>query len=81
MTTEDRELESLIATSNSFEKQALDLAAENKALLGLVSEISQMCIGEIAMGYKLDSQYIGNRIYEVTGLTSPELIKKVGANG
>ena len=63
--------------TSSYEQQQIDLIAERNGLLELASEISQMCIGEIAMGHKLDAQYIGNRIYEVTGLTSPELIKKL----
>lgn len=63
--------------TSSYQQQQIDLIVERNNLLELASEISQMCIGEIAMGYKLDAQYIGNRIYEVTGLTSPELIKKL----
>ena len=46
-------------------------------VLDLLTEISQMCIGEISLNYKLDAQYIGQRIYEVTGLTAPELLKKL----
>ena len=46
-------------------------------LLEALSDISQMCIGEICMNYRLDAQCIGETIYEATGMTSPELIKKV----
>lgn len=37
MATEDMELEKLIITSNSFEKQALDLVVENEALKAMVN--------------------------------------------
>ena len=43
-------------------------------MLICLSEISQMCIGEIAMGYKLDSQCIGEMIFEATGMTSTKLL-------
>lgn len=46
-------------------------------LLALVTDISNMCIGDIAMGYKMDAQEIGQMIYEATGLTNPELNKVV----
>ena len=42
-------------------------------LLEALSEISNMCIGEIAMGYKLDACLIGEIIYKATGLTNPQL--------
>jgi hypothetical protein len=38
-----------------------------------LAEISSMCVGELAMGYKLDAQAIGQLIYEATGLTQPQL--------
>lgn len=41
--------------------------------LELLMEIQDMCIGEIAMGYKLDAEYIGAMISECTGMTAPEL--------
>lgn len=36
----------------------------------LIADISNMCIGEITMNYKLDAQYIGELIYKVTGMTN-----------
>lgn len=44
-----------------------------KLLEGVLSEISDMCIGDIAMGYQLDANYIGQLIFEATGKTNPEL--------
>ena len=42
-------------------------------LLEVLSEISNMCIGDMAMGYKLDPSTIGEMIYKATGMTNPEL--------
>ena len=42
-------------------------------LLEVLSEISHMCIGQLTMGYRLDANYIGEIIYEATGMTNPEL--------
>ncbi|MDF1830640.1 hypothetical protein [Cycloclasticus pugetii] len=47
--------------------------ADNDALLFALSDISSMCVGEIAMGYKLDANFIGELIYKATGMTQPEL--------
>jgi hypothetical protein len=41
----------------------------------LLSNISSACVGEIAMGYRLDAQSIGDLIYQETGMTQPELYK------
>ena len=38
-------------------------------LLSCLYGIQQMCIGEIAMNYKLDAEYIGRMISETTGMT------------
>jgi len=63
-------------------KQLHDIEKENKELKAhlaehyqVLSDISSMCIGEIAMNYKLDANCIGQEIYELTGLNSPELEK------
>ena len=42
-------------------------------LLCVLADISGMCVGELAMGYKLDAQAIGEMIYKATGMTQPEL--------
>lgn len=57
----------------------LCLKEEYEKLLCLLNEIQQQCVGEIAMGYKMDAAHIGQRIYEVTGLTAPKLADKVKA--
>lgn len=51
------------------------LAQQNEALRAALTEISNMCIGEIAMSYKLDAACIGDLIYDATGMTNPELNK------
>jgi len=42
-------------------------------LLSCLYDIQQMCIGEIAMNYKLDAEYIGRMISKTTGMTVQEL--------
>lgn len=52
-----------------LEQDHIDQAQRAEALEKLLAEISDMCIGEIAMGYRLDAQAIGEKI----GLVIPEL--------
>ena len=47
----------------------------HEALIAALAEISAMCVGELAMGYKLDAQSIGELIYRATGMTQPQLQK------
>lgn len=49
------------------------LEQSNKELLEALTTISNMCVGDQALGYRLDSQSIGELIYKVTGKTNPEL--------
>ena len=46
-------------------------------LLSCLYDIQQMCIGEIAMNYRLDAEYIGNMISETTGMTVRELEERL----
>lgn len=46
-------------------------------LLSCLYGIQQMCIGEIAMNYKLDAEYIGRMISETTGMNVRELKEKL----
>ncbi|CAM0051887.1 hypothetical protein VPHF89G1_0005 [Vibrio phage F89 g1] len=57
------------------------MVEENKKLLTALCDIQGMCIGDIAMGYKLDPESIGMMIYEVTGMTHPELSAKLNQEG
>lgn len=52
-----------------------ELEDKNTDLLQSLYEIQSECIGELAMGYKVDAQGIGERISIVTGLTNPELLQ------
>jgi len=45
-------------------------------LMRVLCDIQQMCIGDIAMGYKLEAETIGQLISAATGLTAPELMEK-----
>ena len=45
-------------------------------LMRALCDIQQMCIGDIAMGYKLEAETIGQLISAATGLTAPELLEK-----
>ena len=57
---------------------ALDIAELEEGRITLLScllGISNECIGEIAMNYRLDAQMIGESIYAATGKTNPELAK------
>ena len=46
-------------------------------LLSCLYDIQQMCIGEIAMNYKLDAEYIGRMISQTTEMTVIELEDKL----
>ena len=61
----------------------LDVAADmqkrinmHDELMCALCDIQQMCIGEIAMGYKLEAETIGQLISAATGLTALELLEK-----
>lgn len=63
--------------TEKLEQELSELKAKYNSNLSVLSDISSMCIGELAMSYKLDAQEIGNMIYKSTGLTEPELRKVV----
>lgn len=44
------------------------LILKNKILAKTLREIQDMCVGEIAMGYSLDANAIGEHIYNSTGI-------------
>ena len=61
----------------------LDVATDMKnrinmhnKLMRALCDIQQMCIGDIAMGYKLEAETICQLISAATGLTAPELLEK-----
>ncbi len=56
-----------------MERKLISRKQEALKLTMLVTDISNMCIGDLAMGYKIDAQSIGEDIYRVTGMTNPEL--------
>ena len=46
-------------------------------LLSCLYDIQQMCIGEVAMSYKLDAEYIGRMISETTEMNVRELEREL----
>ena len=50
-----------------------ELIKKNAEIIQTLADISNMCIGEIAMGYGLDAQAIGEMIYVATGMTNSNL--------
>ena len=63
------------------DKKIAELEKERVSLLSCLLDISNECIGEIAMNYKLDAQMIGESIYAATGLSNPELAKELKEQG
>ena len=55
------------------DERIAELESTNNTLLSCMLDISNECVGEIAMGYRLDASSIGNSIYQATGKTNPEL--------
>lgn len=51
------------------------LRQEKEILLHELCSIQSACIGQIAMGYSLDAEVIGQGISIATGMTNPELNK------
>ena len=67
----ERAMKKDIAECNRKNRQVV--VSDNSVLLCALADISSMCVGDIAMGYKLDASYIGELIYKATGMTQPEL--------
>lgn len=60
-------------TESEAEKSSSNTIAQRNEFLELLYDIQQMCIGEIAMGYKIDAENLGEYISSKTGMTVPEL--------
>ena len=61
-----------------IEARAVDtLTARVAELEAVLCEISNMCVGNLAMSYSLDAEHIGQSIYEATGMSNPELNNSV----
>ena len=54
-------------------KRIAELEKERIKLLSCLLDISDECIGEITMNYRVDAEYIGRKIYAATGMTNPQL--------
>ena len=55
------------------DKIIAELESKNAKMLECLCDISDACIGQLNMNYSLDSEGIGQSIYEATGMTNPEL--------
>ena len=42
-------------------------------LMQVLCDISNMCVGDVAMGYKLDAQTVGEMICNATGMNNEQL--------
>jgi hypothetical protein len=51
------------------------ITKQRDELLECLCDISNMCIGEIAMGHSLDANAIGQMIFDVTCLNNTDLNK------
>ena len=54
-------------------RRIAELEIERVKLISCLSDISNACIGKIAMSYDLDAEWIGQSIYATTGMTAPEM--------
>ena len=54
-------------------KLIAELEKERIKLLSCLLDISDGCIGEITMNYRVDAEYIGRKIYAATGMANPQL--------
>jgi hypothetical protein len=45
----------------------------SRSMLCVLEKIQSMCIGEIAMGVRMDAEHIGQMIYEATGMNAEAL--------
>ena len=63
----------LAGESCAQQKRIAELEKERIKLLSCLLDISDGCIGEITMNYRVDAEYIGRKIYAATGMTNPQL--------
>lgn len=79
---ENEALRKQLAEKEAFRLQELErVMGERDAYLKALADISNMCIGDIAMGYRMDAQSIGELICEVTGLNNPALNDATNTQG
>ncbi len=56
-----------------MDERIVELEAKNAKMLECLCDISDGCIGQITMPYRLDAESIGQSIYAATGMTNPQL--------
>lgn len=60
---------------------------QQAAIWGVLSQIADLCVADIAMGADIDAQYICDLLYNATGMTEVELaahcrkLKQTAAGG
>ena len=70
-----------INSYDANQERIAELEKERIKLLSCLLDISNECIGEITMNYRVDSEYIGGRIQATTGMTRSQLGDAVKWNG
>jgi hypothetical protein len=71
--TQAQEREGYQGMIKQLQAEVEALKSERNLHLDCFSEISNQCIGEVAMNYRLDACSIGQSIYKATGMTSSQL--------
>lgn len=66
----DRVIDELVTNNDVLTSKVAELKSA-------LCEISNMCIGNLTMSYSIDPDYVGNLIYQATGMTNPELNESV----
>ena len=62
-----------INSYDANQERIAELEKERIKMLWCFLDISDECIGEITMNYRVDSEYIGGRIQAATGMTHQQL--------
>ena len=66
-----------INSYDANQERIAELEKERIKLLSCLLDISDECLGEITMNYRVDSEYIGGRIHAATGMSNPQLWEAV----
>ena len=67
--------------NNAVSSRIAELEKERIKMLWCFLDISDECIGESTMSYRVGFEYIGGRIQAATGMTHPQLWDAVKGQG
>ena len=71
----------LLVADTKHKERIAELEKERIKLLSCLLDISNECIGEITMNYRVDSEFICGRIQATTGMTRSQLGDAVKGRG